>query len=392
MNTNTPQNFDVHFCLVSEQAAANLLPILDKDFRPKEVVLLVSSKMVNKGEYLENVIKQQCIKVTVVNIGDAYSIDEMDSKMTEIITRYECSNVALNVTGGTKLMAIVAINLFNCIAKPVFYVDTSTNKIIFINEKGKSKELNTRIKIETYLQAYGNSIIGRKESEVDISNYETSEKFQFSEEVLLERDKYENCIGLLNGYATEARNHGNKIQLNGKNTVFVQFLKDLSNKGLVKFENPNIDFIDSEHRRFLNGEWLELYTYSKIEQIRRSSKKIQDVALGLEVGNSLYKPKDKQNSGKHNEFDVVFMANNIMHIIECKTTKIKDNEDSNNYLYKLQALKDYGGLYTKKCLISYHKVSESIKNRAKDLRIEIIEGNDLRNINHRITTWIDKSF
>ena len=46
------KKFDVHVCLVSEQAIPNFVPVVDKEFRPKEVVLLVTDKMKAKAEIL----------------------------------------------------------------------------------------------------------------------------------------------------------------------------------------------------------------------------------------------------------------------------------------------------------------------------------------------------
>ena len=44
------QKYDIHVCLVSDQAAANLLPVSMHEFKPKEAILLVSEDMKNKGK------------------------------------------------------------------------------------------------------------------------------------------------------------------------------------------------------------------------------------------------------------------------------------------------------------------------------------------------------
>ena len=46
------QKYDIHVCLVSAQAAPNLLPILDSDFKPKKAIFLVSKTMKQRAEYL----------------------------------------------------------------------------------------------------------------------------------------------------------------------------------------------------------------------------------------------------------------------------------------------------------------------------------------------------
>ena len=64
---------------------------------------------------------------------------------------------------------------------------------------------------------------------------------------------------------------------------------------------------------------------------------------------------------------------NKLHIIECKTQLMDKNGGikADDILYKLETLKDYGGLMTKKCLISYFEVPEQVKNRASFLNIEL---------------------
>ena len=51
--------YDIHVCLVSGQAAPNLLPILDSEFKPKEAIFLVSKTMKEKATFLANTFKTQ---------------------------------------------------------------------------------------------------------------------------------------------------------------------------------------------------------------------------------------------------------------------------------------------------------------------------------------------
>ncbi len=46
---------------------------------------------------------------------------------------------------------------------------------------------------------------------------------------------------------------------------------------------------------------------------------------------------------------------------------------------------------TKKCLVSYFEVPESVKNRAKELHVEIIQGKDLQRLREKIANWIGKA-
>lgn len=58
------EKYDIHVCLVSEQAAANLLPILDSNLIPESAIFLVSNAMSKEAEYLARSFTQKKVKVT----------------------------------------------------------------------------------------------------------------------------------------------------------------------------------------------------------------------------------------------------------------------------------------------------------------------------------------
>lgn len=388
--------YDVHFCLISDQAAPSLLPILDPEFKPKEAVFLVSDKMKSNAEALAKVFKEKNVKVTSVRIENIYDFQEMENCFIELIDQFDGQNIALNVTGGTKLMAIVAQNTFAMGGKPIFYVDSDNNQILFIRHDEKepkeqripNKILNCQIDLKTYLSAYGmvyKSVKQPLASERLLANLEPFIK---------QYDKYKDDIPLLNAYASESQKSGFKVDFkHHKVKSLVTLLEELHHKDLLDFDNHRIDFRDTMHKDLLNGIWLEEITYKAIENI----KSIQDKALSLEVGNSSYDQNKKQyalqNQGNQNEFDIAFIAKNRLHIIECKTQMMNKEGGlkSEDILYKLEALKNYGGLMTKKCLVSYFEVPESVKNRAKELHVEIIQGKDLQRLREKIANWIGKA-
>lgn len=389
------QKYDIHVCLISEQAAPSLLPILDSEFKPKEAIFLVSNQMKNNSESLSKVFKEKGVRTTEVRIEDIYNLQEMESLFIDLLTHYESQNIALNVTGGTKLMAIVAQSIFSMAGKPIFYIDSDNNKILFINhdkdnQSIPNKTLNCNIDLKTYIESYGMTFKTKKEplaSERLLTNLEPFVK---------NYEKYKDNIPLLNFYASESEYSNFKTALSSKHKnikSLITLFEELHHKDLLDFDHDTIDFRDKTHKELLNGIWLEELTYKAIENI----KSIQDKAMSVEVGNSSYNQKKNQyapeNQGNQNEFDIAFIAKNRLHIIECKTQKMNKEEGikPEDILYKLEALKTYGGLMTKKCLVSYFEVPESVKNRAKELRIEIIQGKDLQRLREKIANWIGKA-
>ncbi|TAL46262.1 MAG: DUF1887 family protein, partial [Methylovulum sp.] len=111
----------------------------------------------------------------------------------------------------------------------------------------------------------------------------------------------------------------------------------------------------------------------------------QDIARSLEVERSLCKLPIK------NELDVVFLKNNRLYLIECKTHNDKSKADGKNTdaLYKLDSLKDLmGGLQAKAMLVSFNRLNDSDRRRADDLRIDVCAGTDLAQLPQKLTDWL----
>lgn len=381
------KSYDVHFCLVSDQAAANLLPVLDESFKPKQVVLLTSKQMADKAKYLESVLKIRNIEVCIYELSDIFSFHKLEEDILNIVSEYEDKNIILNVTGGTKLLAIAVQNIFITCKKPVFYLDTKLNRIIFLtrdenNNLRDDYHLCTKINLSSYLDAYGNQYLS---SQSRNAHHPNSPEMVFAEKFIQQYNRYESVIPLLNKYAGLAQKI-KKVHIDNNDMKFSSFMdliKDLAKNNMISLTGNCIEFKSEKIRSFFNGGWLEEYVYQKLKNI----KKIQDIDLSVEVGTSKYnKGNDKSeiNKGNKNEFDVVFIANNTMNIIECKTSRMQDDKQygdkPESYLYKLEALKNYGGLFTEKYLVSYFPVSNAVANRAKELKVKIIQTREIQQL------------
>lgn len=389
------QKYDVHFCLVSDQAAPNLLPILDSKFKPKEVVLIVTQRMKEKGQFLAETFKKVGVKSTITVLQDEFNFGLMEDEFFKLAEKYEEQNIALNVTGATKLISIAAEHAFSALGKPIFYVDTDNNRMVFISKDDKNnwvpdQTMNAKTSLDIYLSSYG----GRTLKQSDVKSREKLVKAVSG--WIKQYDKYKVAIPMLNLLASQSVQSGFKTSFTDakckKIALLDELLKELNALDLIDYCNDRIDFRNTKTKDFFNGGWLEDYTYLQIQDI----KQIDDLACGIEVANSKYQigknEYSKENKGNMNEFDIAFMANNKFHIIEVKTQIMGKNGGikSEDILYKLETLKDYGGYMTKKCLVTYFDVPESVQNRAKFLNIELIQAKDLLQLKSKIQNWIGK--
>ena len=140
-----------HVCLVSDQPAPNLLPLLDESLKPQRVVLLVTPQMKDKATYLERVIAPMGIKVETIALDAAENFDDIQDKLLNLLTQEQSANIALNATGGTKWMVIAAQDVFRVNGSPVFYVSIENDTLLFLGAQQKPRKLQQLINLETFL-------------------------------------------------------------------------------------------------------------------------------------------------------------------------------------------------------------------------------------------------
>ena len=101
-------NPSIHILLVSAQAAPNLLPALDPELKPAETILLVTAKMAGRAAALESVLCHAAVKVSHVTLDDEHDYAAVEKVLLDLAAKRDGEDIALNVTGGTKLMALAA--------------------------------------------------------------------------------------------------------------------------------------------------------------------------------------------------------------------------------------------------------------------------------------------
>ena len=372
------QKYQTHVCLVSAQATPNITPALDPDFRPENVVLVVSDGMNAQATAIEDVIKPTGVKTERITIDDAWDIRCVEDALLEWLAKHEQDSVVLNVTGGTKPMAIAAQEVFRSAGLPVFYVHPEKDQVIFLYPSGERYDLGNRIKLKPYLKAHGFETLNPQHPDLPAKGRELTEYL-----LGLIKDKA-NLIGTLNFYAhwaekTLVSTDVEKFHL--EDADFVALIELLASANLLSLKQNRLHFTNEESRFFCNGGWLELYVFGVVNDLRERLS-IQDMARSLEVVTS---------KGSKNEIDVAFLAENRLFLIECKTKKFSNQsgqQGASETLYKIDSLTSLGGVQTKGMLISFQKLSEWDRQRAKDLRIKTVVGPDIFRLKDEITTWV----
>ena len=379
-------NYDCHFCLISQQPVPNITPTLDSRFKPKKVVLLVSQTMKKKAQNLIKVYQNNQIKCELLSISDAYNLTEIMKVIEHYLNSHINENIVLNITGGTKPMAIAAQEVFTLYGKDIFYINIKTDELMFLSNNNEQKVINyqidDKISIKDYLNAYGIKVINHIEKHRQIPPAYQDLMQALVDNMINQTQK--NFLSSLNYYASKAYNSLKSTlnQHDQSNSRFLLFLAPFIKAGLFQHNSNQLIFTSESSRFFCNGGWLEDYLFISLRSLRKELK-IQDITTGLQV---------QLEKGSKNELDIAFIANNRFYIIECKTKKYKGLDDgADDTIYKLDSLKDYGGIRTKAMLVSYHDIKLVHKNRASDYDINVVSGDELTQLNSHLKRWIIES-
>lgn len=375
--------FDVHFCLISQQALANFLPILDSKFRPKKAVFFVTSEMKQYAGFLQEVFKKYQVKVDWVDVSDPYDIARIRDLVFTKALEYDNESITLNVTGGTKTMAIAAQQAFDAAGKPFFYLNHGSHEIQILqgNQKPVAKlMLEPKLELKECLNVHGFSI----EKQDCISPLTQTQNNLLSFLVRYNSTNRE-AISRLNYLASKCTHHGSlkcdwSQEVGGKadRDLFKEVLEHFEEAGYLTYTKDTLEFSSVEARSFANGLWFELYVASELP-----NAKVKDKAMNVVVKSGEVK----------NELDVAFISRNRLHILECKTRNYRGNEDESirDAIYKLETLKRLGGLNSKCALVSYLPVeNKRFRERAADSGIKLIDGSEIKNLKNQLENWIGK--
>ncbi len=368
----------IQLLLVSEQAAPNLLPALDPTMKPQEAVLLVSQKMTHRAQALQAVLQEVGIKTQAVPLPDEHNMAALESTLMDLAAQRDGQSMALNVTGGNKLMALAAQAVAQAAGWPVFYVDVDTDQIIWLDKARPAQPLTEQLRLRHYLRGYGFTLAEGIERPQPNAAWQT-----LLQDLIINVGSLEEPIGQLNHLSQEAERNL-RVTLNPRQREhhgLDALLRKFEQAQVLKRQGDQISFATEAARSFANGGWIEHHVYQTVCQVT-GDLAIRDKASNLQV---------LGESGQPNEIDVAFMARNRLFMIECKTARMNNPQDlkANDTLYKLaENCRRIGGTGTRGMLATYRPLRESEQRLAKALNIEVVASRELARLGERLKQWV----
>jgi hypothetical protein len=370
----------IHVCLVSGQSIPNLIPLKMEDLAPQRVILLVSPDMEIQADRIEKVMKSWKIEVERYPISP-YNL--YSARKTCLLDKFKGESITLNVTGGTKIMALAAFEVFREMKKPIIYVDTQNKEIQRLSPQFEKIKFKGVIEVKPYLAAYGQNII-KENADMEIIKKHRPVIHKLVSEI----SRLEKPVSFMNRYSAPLRNVKTfplEIEIAENDLTqpaFVELLMLFHKHDIVEKRDRKLIFSNSVDVHFVSGGWLEEYVYSVLSSVSNT-----DAKIGVTVEWDQHGPRPPTN-----EYDVIFTCNNQLYLIECKTKRFmgEDRElEGADPIYKLDSLRDAaGGLFGKGMLVSYKKLTDDQKKRLKANKLNYCDHSYLKSFRQKIKEWI----
>lgn len=370
----------IHILLVSAQAAPNLLPALDPGLKPEEAVLMVSGKMQARADALETVLREAGVKTSRIPLADEHDFAKLQNALLDVASARDGQAIALNVTGGTKLMALAAQSVAQEAGWSVFYVDVDTDEVIWLGKAAHRQALTPQLRLRHYLRGYGFTLVGSIERPQPSQRHD-----DLLATLITQVGSLEQALGQLNWLAQEAEEKKSlRVTLSDRqrdSRSLEALLRIFQDAKVLDVQGDTLIFANESERDFAKGGWLEHHVFRVVTALT-GELSIRDKAANLVV-------QDKD--GVKNELDVVFMARNRLFVVECKTARMDKPEapKANDTLFKLSEIcRRVGGLGTRGLLASYRPLGEAEKRLARALDIELVCGSELARLGEKLKTWV----
>lgn len=331
-------------CLVSHQAMANVIPVFE--LKPDNVILLITPEEEEIAANLKELFGRKKINASIhPKKIDAYNLDLIKKECSNIINSVD-GEVILNITGGTKPMAVSAFEIFKIFNKKIIYNDPINNEIMVMYPPDiKPQPVCNSISVEDYLTAHGYKITehktntGRAEKKKNLFEYMDKKR-------LNEFIEFFNMIKSKSNLSksTEKYEHKNFIFSKNKDSIIIN---DNNTRQFCKTDISNFNF----------GDWLEDILYLILKK-----KEHDDIKYGVKLIKNNFK----------NEIDVMLTKDYKLFLYSCKDKKIKTKFD----LYEIEVLRNVtGGTFGKGVFVLPQLLTEKdryLSKFAKNLNIEIV--------------------
>jgi hypothetical protein len=347
----------IMIALVSDQRMQNIIPIFQEGIAYDELILVLSKER-GTGQPHPRYKKAVSDLVAVLNSRlkvrssedwvDPYNIEDVVATISSLVNKYDHSDrVLVNISGGTKPMAIGALRATHNNGATCLYTNTEDEEILKLSPDGSIERENIRIAgldVPLYIRAYGEEVTDSKKVE-DISEKEKTWARTIGDQHAIIYQKI--IVPVMSAIKIAQRCKSGfpitcKVTPTRRQREVINQLAQME-LWLWHKDSGEILVTDSLSSTFLNGTWVEVFVAMQMHQ----SNYFDDVRLNIKL------------RGVEGEIDVAAISNGKLALIECKS-----NVQQSQQLSKLDSLRRrLGGPYAQ---AYYARASEAYANRIQN--------------------------
>lgn len=371
-----------HVCLLNGSMSSVLTPVIDPSIPSDELIVIVTDEHRREAELLLSIARTRGYKGEIRSLPGTDSTMEIKLALLDIFAdlQQRDGEIWLNATGGDRYHTLAAFEAAREYDFPVFVVEPDHDSLYWLYPEDKAPlPIQDKLKLHEYFTLFGTQL-----EVVQHGNGIARELKELGARWAADVEYFGKGLSALNYFAMKAES-GGQVTLDDsarKNPALMDMLDELETLQYIKMDGDTLSFRDEQARFFCNGGWLETYVFSLLRGLTSEVKHIQDHSYGVEI-----KRKIKNREIK-NELDAVALVNNKLHIIECKTGKMED-QNATGMLYKLDSLNELiGGVRGRAALVTFNDVNDSVLARAAELDIRVLGPGQLPNLKAALRNWL----
>ena len=307
---------------------------------------------------LVNVIKNQFKSIQFnTHQVEPYNFKGIKELVEDVVITNENHQFQLNLTSGTKVMALACQSVFKTLELDVFYIDQ--NNRIFDLKTEEFTALKSKLTIDTLIKLSGHNNF----TSVELSDFNKKE-IEFANKILnftrnnsglttlfgevrkMFTISYEKQYGTIESIKSFSLNTSNaRVSWN-------------SSKLKIKLKNDTLECNSNKAFKIVfGGLWWEIVIAEATNKWTKAKEQLMSVSIQTKKNTALTK----------NEIDIVLNTGQNFIFIECKSGYVKQ-EDIN----KMRAVKRlYGGIGSKSILICRYIPRPDLIEKCYDLGIEV---------------------
>lgn len=387
------QENHIQFCLASDQNEANYLTAAE--LRPQKVYIFCSGaqRIQQAAINLQSALQVINIQSEIIHNLPESDLETLRSFVIQQFQRVRGDNPGthclLNATGGRKDMAFVCSQVFSVSENTsVVYLDSQSQKIqVLFPWAAPGSQLNQSLMtIESAMKLRGFEVTNRTTAD-QVWQDRAVNRANLTSWLAQKACQFNGFLSALNFTASKAKQQSGFLAFELKNKPYKvrerdeEVLQRFVKEELIEWDSVNraICFINDDAREYLNGFWLEEFTWLVLRKFGEV-----DYGSGIEVQHC-------QQKNIKNEIDFALTKNNRLLLVECKTKNLKINLDvGNQELYRIDSLqKQLGGSAATSILISVTSLNPDIEQRARQNRTVVISGPAIVGLKDVATLWKD---